>query len=261
MNAQLLARLIAIAIVVTTVQLPIADTSRVHAQSASVLGSACDDVAPTSQEVVEAAIKAAAVDPPSLVGAFHDGSGGNGHLGATYEVETSDRGLWRLELDGITWAATNGYLGTDIGEAASSFHDVAGIIRTLSIWSSCVKELDELRLAALFTPHGLSWIYAPADPFLHEKSPASWLYSLSPAGSLGALPLVALNVQTLTDGRIAALIMEGSAALDGILYEPASVWVFTEIGSSWLIDGIVGGGIVAFPPGTDPANLNALVID
>lgn len=166
--------------------------------------------------------------------------------GTTFAIERVEQRTIAVQLDGIEWVAMGRaqYFGGIDTAPSVPFFSLAEITGLLRQWTACAAQPDVFRLAAFFSEDGLRRMYAPDDPYLIGESPAAGLRSSSLSRTKGALPLLLFEARMLSDGRVAAVIGEGSSFTNGSNLVsstvPGSLWIFSR-SSGWRIDAVIGG--------------------
>jgi hypothetical protein len=111
------------------------------------------------------------------------------------------------------------------------------IAKTVTAFQACALAHDRIGAQRLFTSLGLSWMFAPSDPFAAEKSPAQWLRNSTSSGN-PATPLEIIDARLLPDGRIGIVVVDQAVGPEYLAQ--SSLWFMIEKEGSWYIDGIIG---------------------
>lgn len=178
-------------------------------------------------------------NPPATSGFLPPSANGNG---AHFAIASDGYGVISLKIDGVN--VTSPVLDPLSVLQPLNREEQSAVQGLVREWTACATGTGPLvGLTSLFTRHGLTWLYAPDDPFFNKESPAASITTLSVARTEGSLPLLLLDSGKLSDGRLAVLVGEGSvlpSAAAGANF-PASLWLLLNVDGELAIDGIVGG--------------------
>lgn len=212
--------------------------------SANRDSSVCEAPASSFDRIAEATAR---IPDPASKGTFHGFDGIPDPDAASYNLESSDGQVERLEIDGEEWISRtswiNVYVPATEPNSRASFDHLTSITAVLAEYSACIGALTTLKALTFFTDQALAWACSAPDLFLTQSSPAGFICSGAIRNALGALPLVVFDARELSDGRIGLLVGEGSTWSSdlGGFSVPASVWIMLEHEGTWYIDGVIGG--------------------
>ena len=122
----------------------------------------------------------------------------------------------------------------------------AAVIDVLSHISYCANQQEIASLNTYFSDFGRAWVLESSGKFFVDDSPMAAMTSDgSFSRTVGSLPLQVYSMLQLSDGRVVALIGDGSLRNSDYrrTTNPAegSVWVFAPISGDWKVDAIIGG--------------------
>ena len=186
-------------------------------------------------------------EPAALEGHFPDI---NGHAGSPYRVDPSiepgDSGqVSDVSLDGHDIVIGNVVFDDygDIPDAPTA--TVQHVEQFLTTWSMCAATANTMALIGFTDSTSYTWLCDAEDRFQVQASPLALLCFGSGARTRGSLPLELYFVGLLSDGRVVAVVGEGTnhdaCGIQLGFRNYVSIWVLELNGDNTLIRAAIGG--------------------